>query len=285
MRFTTNEELWEYQSTFLNERSFHVFEQDEYSCKDPIVFYNRGAVMSYLMRFALPGLTREGSKSHQRMAKLYTYMEEYLKMPGDVLRCFNYSVRLTDEPFPRILSRYESEDELSYVLVKRLDDIPVLCKCRLEDISSGKLAGIHFPNVISQESIISDERSEPCGVTVWAQSTSGPKIFRHGVIHDSSGEDAAYGTVAVTGLIDPKTNIPCEFFMEDYLRWKTTMNRGHGSTHIFADYHGCQDPTRYSFYEQFKGDIAGGYMMPNRFEVRYKRSWFNDEYDTYHGIL
>ena len=285
MKYTTNEELWEYQGTFLENRTFRVYEQDDYREKDPIIFYNRSAAMSYLMRFALPGLSMGGARSGKHMAKLYTYMKEALKVPGDAFQCFNYTVRLTDKPYPRMLSSYESEEELSYVLVKRLDDIPVLCKCRLEDVVKANLIDIHFPNIISRAEMTSSTRNELCGITVWAQSTSGPKTFRHGKITDSYENDTAYGTIAITGGLDPDTNQLQEFRMEDYLQWKETMNRGHGSTHIFADYHACQDPTRYGFYDQFKGDLAGGYMMPNRFEVGYKRSWFNDVYSSYYGVF
>lgn len=285
MKYTTNEELWEYQSTFLNDRTFRVFEQDDYGEKDPIVFFNRSAAMSYLMRFALPGLTRDGARSGKHMARLYGYMQDALKVPGDAFQCFNYTVRLTDKPYPRILSCNASDEELSYVLVKRLDDIPVLCKCRLEDIANTNLMDIHFPNIITKAEVTSSGRDTTRGITVWAQSTSGPKTFRHGKISAAGINDTAYGTIALTGNMDLGTGRLQEFHMEDYLQWKKTTNRGHGATHIFADYHGCQDPTRYGFYEQFKGDLAGGYMMPNRFEVRYRRSWYNDEYDSYNGVL
>lgn len=117
----TNEELWNYQSSFLDKRCAVI---ETPGGLMELYRYNISAVFSYLAKTVLPirddeSAEREGEYLDRRI------MDDLLRDRD--MYYYGYRVRKTDDPYPRILS--EGDPELmDYVLVKRLDDIPILCK-------------------------------------------------------------------------------------------------------------------------------------------------------------
>ena len=203
MRFkcTTNKELWDYQSSFLNKRSVVLFDKYDEEHRR----YNVAAVYYYLAKNALPW---QGIEHRTQETKYLLHLIKDHLMRGDEIFYYGCRAQLTDEPYPRILSDGDPE-YMDYVLVKRLDDIPILCKANF----NGQSAYQSIQDIIGAvpRSFDMDES----GTTYWGAVTTDPDVNVHVVL---GGGRYVSGGIVMTGAISDDVPLVEEFDIGKYLQ-------------------------------------------------------------------
>ena len=200
LRCTTNKELWDYQSSFLNNRSIVLF--DKYG--EEHRRYNVAAVYYYLAKNALPW---QGEGHEIAETKYLQHLIKDHLMKGDEIFYYGFRAQLTDEPYPRILSDGDPE-YMDYVLVKRLDDIPILCKANF----NGQSAYQSIQNIIYAVPRAFD--MDKSGITYWGEVNTEPDRNVHVDLGDGR---YVHGDIVMTGEISDDVPLVEEFDLGKYL--------------------------------------------------------------------
>ena len=240
MKCRTNEELWEYQSSFLDRRSIRV--STEYTEK---WFYNKSAVYNYMMKCIFR--YEDGCDLEEERNNAIRQLQN-LKETGDSFNYHNHIINLTDQPFPRILSRGENDNR--FVLIKRLDDIPILCKGPIGYRGSiwgdlGQCLGANifefglvqtrhaFADWLPDEPYIFDSDREYT-LGVWGNCNETDAL--HGSLHFWDGiDEIVSGDLLVTG-VEEWSRSPYEFDLRAYLQNKEKVRED--PKYFFDDYFG-----------------------------------------------
>lgn len=276
MKCTTNEELWEYQSTFLEKRSIHVAE--EYTEK---WFYNKSAVYIYMMKCTFR--CTDDCNLEKEKARAIALLQN-MKTTGDQFEYYGYTITLTNRPFPRLLSK---KTDSRFVLIKRLDDIPILCKgplgmtgdiwgdlsiCMDEhwaDFNLLKTFTVNAPWISEKTSV--EDAAYTLGV--WGNCVRNNAL--HGSLHYRDGiDEIVSGDVLITGVEDLYSRIPYAFDLRAYLQMKKEKDKD--PRYFFDDYYSVisRDKNHPAFGHSiglteeeiallFPDDIGGAYETSN----------------------
>lgn len=240
MKCTTNEELWEYQSTFLNRRSIRV--SDEYSEK---WFYNKSAVYNYMLKCIFR--YKEGCNLGEEKDYAIRLLQG-MKKPDDSFDYYDHNITFTDQPFPRILSR--SDNDNRFVLIKRLDDIPILCKGPIGyrgniwgDLGQCLDASIFDFGLVQTHNAYADwlpdvpnmfDTDREYTLGVWGNCNKTDAL--HGSLHFRDGiDEIVSGDLLVTG-VEAFSRSPYEFDLRAYLQNKEKAEDD--PRYFFDDYFG-----------------------------------------------
>ena len=286
MKCNTNEDLWEYQSTFLNRRSIRV--SAEYFEK---WFYNQSAVYNYMMKCIFR--YTEGCDLTQEK-NIAIRLLQSMKNPGDSFEYHGYTITLTDQPYPRILG--EDHRNNQFVLLKRLDDIPILCKGPIGytgdiwgDLSVCLDESWNRFNLVQVSSvdaywIPADDCSYATYYTLGKWGNCIRTDALHGSLHYWDGiDEIVSGDILLTGVEDSASKIPYAFDLRAYLQDKEEIKED--PRYFFDDYFGIlnRDERHPAFGKRiglsekeiqtyFPDDIGGAYKEEGE-QVRWSQYW------------
>lgn len=286
MKCKTNEDLWAYQSAFLDRRSIRV--SAEY---DEKWFYNKSAVYNYMMKCIFVYDEESILEEEKRHA---IRLLQNLKTPGDEFGYHGYTITLTNRPYPRVLS--EDPHNNSYVLLKKLDDIPILCKGPIG--STGDIWGDlsicldeswNRFNLVQVSTVVADwlpddvymyDRYYTLGK--WGNCVRTDAL--HGSLHYWDGiDEIVSGDILLTGVEDSLSKIPYAFDLRAYLQDKEESKED--PRYFFDDYFGIlnRDNEQIDFGKEigltekeiqlyFPDDIGGSYKTKEEV-VQWGRYW------------
>lgn len=286
MKCKTNEELWEYQSTFLDQRSIRVCR--EYMDK---WFYNRSAVYNYMLKCIFH--YTEGCDLAQEKARAIRLLQS-LKRPGDFFEYRGNIITLTDKPYPRILADPSRRNQ--FVLLKKLDDIPILCQGPIGytgdiwgDLSRCLEESWTRFGLVQVSSVDAYWISDDSGLydpyyTLGAWGNCLETSALHGSLHYWDGiDEIVSGDILITGVEDSWSKIPYAFDLRAYL--KDREDDHEDPRYFFDDYFGILNRkeghpafgkdiglSEKEIQTYFPDDIGGAYRTEGE-TVEWPRYW------------